>query len=115
MDWVKEHLFWISVLFVVIIPAVSHAFRVGFFNPFVRGWFAKNTANTVGEIELHREGLHSFMRVTVHALDRSKPGIDVGVDIVIQLPGKAPTMAPLALSAAEAGRLARLLRAAANY
>ncbi len=115
MDWVREHLFWISLLLVVIIPAVHRIFIEGFFNSFVNGWFEKNTEKTVGEMNPVREGPNRFMRLTVHALDRSTPGIDVGVDIVIQRPGSDVVTAPLALSAGEARRLARLLRSAVNY
>lgn len=114
MDWVSEHLFWISFFFVVIIPTVYRMYREGVFSSSRNGWFGKHTERTVGEMELFR-GVDSFLRLTVHALDRSKPGMDVGVDIVAKRWGEPAVTAPLALSAAEARKLARLLRAAVNY
>lgn len=116
MDWVSEHLFGISVFFVVIVPAAYRMYQEGFSNRSVTGWFDKNIEKTVGEMEPYRKGPRVFMRLTVHALDRRDPGLDVGVDIVIEGPGEPSSVtAPLALSAAEARRLARLLRAAVNY
>lgn len=114
MNWVEEHLFLISILFVAIIPAVYRMYREGVFSSSKNGWFGNNTERTVGEMELFRGG-GSFLRLTVHALDRSQPGMDVGVDIVAKRWGEPTVAAPLALSAAEARRLARLLRTAVNY
>lgn len=115
MNWVNEHLFLISVLCAVVLPAVYRMYRVGLFSGSRKGWFGNNTERTVGEMEPVRESPHAFLRLTVHALDRSTPGMDVGVDIVAKQWGEAALTAPLALSAAEARRLARLLRAAVNY
>lgn len=118
MGWVKEHLLLISVLWVIIIPGLYRLYRqyrAGQFGSPGNGWFEKNTEKTVGEMEWRGDRGNSFLRLTVHALDPSRPEMDVGVDITSETWGKPKVTAPLALSADDARRLARLLRAAANY